>query len=81
MSGSHGVHLIGSVPLADTEAVFRAVTAELGPWLKRIPDGETGDVTDGYFDTDILLAPNSTRSAVTVLLITDFDVGDSGTGP
>ena len=38
-----GVHLIGSVPMADAETVFRSVARELGPWLARIPDGETGD--------------------------------------
>ncbi len=36
------VHLVGSVPLADAESVFRAVCAAIGPWLRRIPDGETG---------------------------------------
>jgi hypothetical protein len=38
-----GVHLIGSVAMDDAEAVFRGVAAELGPWLARIPDGETGE--------------------------------------
>jgi len=38
-----GAHLIGSVPLADTEAVFRTVAGALGPHLSRIPDGETGE--------------------------------------
>lgn len=28
--------------MKDAESVFRAVATELGPWLKRIPDGETG---------------------------------------
>ena len=37
-----GAHLIGSVALPDAETVFRAVAGELGPYLKRIPDGETG---------------------------------------
>ncbi len=37
-----GAHLVGSVPMADAETVFRAVARELGPWLARIPDGETG---------------------------------------
>ena len=37
-----GVHLVGSVPLADSEAVFRAVSARLGSRLRRVPDGETG---------------------------------------
>ncbi len=38
-------HLIGSVPLADAETVFRTVTGELGPYLRHIPDGETGERT------------------------------------
>jgi hypothetical protein len=37
-----GAHRIGSVPMADAETVFRTVARELGPWLARIPDGETG---------------------------------------
>jgi hypothetical protein len=37
-----GVHLVGSVPLEGSEAVFRATAAALGPWLARLPDGETG---------------------------------------
>ena len=37
-----GVHLVGSVPLADSEAVFREVSARLGDRLRRVPDGETG---------------------------------------
>ncbi len=36
-------HLVGSVPLPDAASVFRAVAAPLGPWLRRIPDGETGN--------------------------------------
>lgn len=37
-----GVHLNGSVPLQDAEAVFRTVSSTLGNRLRRIPDGETG---------------------------------------
>jgi hypothetical protein len=37
------VHLVGSVPLADRDAVFRATGEILGERLKRYPDGETGD--------------------------------------
>ena len=37
-----GVHLAGSVPLANAEDVFRRVTRSLGDRLRRIPDGETG---------------------------------------
>jgi len=37
------VHLVGSVPMAGAEEVFREVSAALGPRLKRLPDGETGE--------------------------------------
>ncbi len=40
------VHLVGSVPLLDARTVFRTVGAALGPHLKRIPDGETGERGD-----------------------------------
>jgi hypothetical protein len=43
---SRSVHLVGSVPLADAAAVFETVGAALGPRLKRIPDGETGERGD-----------------------------------
>ena len=43
MTAITGVHLIGSVPLPDAETVFRTVAHELGPYLARIPDGETGN--------------------------------------
>ncbi len=36
-------HLVGSVPLPDAETVFRTVSASIGPHLKRITDGETGE--------------------------------------
>jgi SAM-dependent methyltransferase len=41
-----GAHLVGSVPLANAEAVFRTVSAGLGDRLRRIPDGETGPRAD-----------------------------------
>jgi methionine synthase II (cobalamin-independent) len=37
-----GVHLTGSVPLADNESAFRSVSGILGRHLRRLPDGETG---------------------------------------
>ncbi len=40
---SHPVHIVGSVPLANAEDVFTTVGATLGPYLKRLPDGETGE--------------------------------------
>src|SRR5580693_6585172 len=36
------VHLVGSVGLDTVEDVFRTVGKELGPHLKRVPDGEVG---------------------------------------
>jgi methionine synthase II (cobalamin-independent) len=38
-----GVHLVGSVPLDDGERVFRTVSSVLAPYLRRLPDGETGE--------------------------------------
>jgi len=43
---SRNVHLVGSVPLPDAREVFTAVSRELGPYLKCIPDGETGERLD-----------------------------------
>lgn len=37
------VHLCGNIPLADPEAVFRAVSEMLAAYVVRIPDGETGE--------------------------------------
>ena len=36
------VHLVGSVPLANSEEVFRTTAQILGERIKRMPDGETG---------------------------------------
>ena len=43
---SRHVYLVGSVPLDDERQVFETVSAALGPRLKRIPDGETGERGD-----------------------------------
>jgi len=43
---SRNIHLVGSVPLRDAREVFETVSAALGPRLKRIPDGETGERGD-----------------------------------
>src|SRR5437764_5984604 len=40
------VHLVGSVPGESAAEVFEKVSAALGPHLKRIPDGETGERAD-----------------------------------
>jgi hypothetical protein len=36
------VHFVGSIPLPDAETVFRRLTEATGPYLRRLPDGETG---------------------------------------
>jgi hypothetical protein len=51
----HQVHLIGSVPLRDSEEVFRRVAGELGPYLRRLPDGETGERGRWIFFQNMML--------------------------
>ena len=59
---AHDIHIVGTVPLADSEAVFTAL-ATLGEPLKRMPDGETGPRTswlawlDRVFDAIPQLEP------------------------
>jgi hypothetical protein len=36
------IHFVGSIPLPDSETVFRTLSATAGGHLKRLPDGETG---------------------------------------
>ena len=49
-------HLVGSVPLADSETVFRTVAGSLGSHLRRIPDGETGErIRWIWFQREMLL--------------------------
>ena len=43
---ARNVHLVGSVPMADAAEVFETVSAALGPRIKRLPDGETGERGD-----------------------------------
>jgi hypothetical protein len=40
------VHLVGSVPLRSAREVFTTVSNMIGPHLRRIPDGETGERSD-----------------------------------
>src|SRR4051794_23281092 len=42
MPAAGRAHLVGSIPLPDSESVFRAAAGALGARLRRIPDGETG---------------------------------------
>jgi hypothetical protein len=43
---AHNVHLIGSVPMADARTVMETVAAAVGPYLRYLPDGETGERSD-----------------------------------
>ena len=43
---ARGVYLVGSVPMPSAQDVFEQVSAALGPRIKRIPDGETGERAD-----------------------------------
>jgi len=36
------VHFVGSIPLPDSETVFRTLSKACGPHITRLPDGETG---------------------------------------
>jgi hypothetical protein len=36
------IHFVGSIPLSDSETVFRRLAEAAGPYLRRLPDGETG---------------------------------------
>jgi len=50
------LHLIGSIPLDNSEQVFRRLAGELGPFLARMPDGETGERSRWvYFQRQMLL--------------------------
>ena len=58
------VHLVGSVPLADEEAVFRAASTMLGDHIRRIPDGETGVRTNWIGWQAAVFAGNPSLEAV-----------------
>lgn len=34
---------VASIPLPSAEEVFRQLSREVGPFLRRMPDGETGE--------------------------------------
>lgn len=69
------IHLVGSVPLADSAAVFEMVGSVLGPRIERIPDGETGErigwirwqekVASGHPDLEKEAAPTVTDTGAT----------------
>lgn len=56
MEAAGRLHLIGSIPLDNSEQVFRTLAGELGPFLSRLPDGETGERSRWvYFQRQMLL--------------------------
>lgn len=57
-----GVHLVGSVPLATAEHVFRAVATALGQHVRRVPDGETGERTAWAASLERRCSPAMRRS-------------------
>jgi len=42
VTGQPIIHFVGSLPLPDAEMVFRTLAEAAGPYLRRLPDGETG---------------------------------------
>lgn len=50
------VHLVGSVPLDNEEQVFTLLCDRLGPYLSRLPDGETGERARWIFWQRTMLA-------------------------
>lgn len=61
---SRGVHLVGSVPMQSAEQVFVEVSRVLGPHLKRLPDGETGERLNwvGHLETAFAANPALERT-------------------
>jgi hypothetical protein len=71
-----GVHLVGSVPMANAEQVFETVSAALGGRIKRIPDGETGERSDWITWLEPVFAANPAFQRAGEF----FRVHESGTG-
>ena len=61
---SRGVHLVGSVPMSSSEEVFTEVSSVLGPHLRRLPDGETGERLNwvGHLETVFDASPALERT-------------------
>src|SRR5260370_12588760 len=86
---AHGVHLVGSVPLANAEAVFRELAMGLGDRLRRIPDGETGPRSDWIVwqlpiftsQSDLEIVPPAAESWRPLPRVRLADTGRSGRVP
>lgn len=55
MQPDERLHLIGSIPLATSEEVFRTLAQALGPHLSRMPDGETGERSRWVYFQGVML--------------------------
>jgi hypothetical protein len=56
MEARESLHLIGSIPLDNSEQVFRRLSDALGAFLRCLPDGETGERSRWvYFQRQMLL--------------------------
>ena len=54
---NQSIHLVGSVPLANSAEVFGTICDAFGPHVRRVPDGETGIRTRWIsFQRDMLMA-------------------------
>lgn len=63
-----GCHLVGSVPLQDSEAVFRKCSEGMPGRLRRIPDGETG-IRNYFVYFQSLLWPKSIQPEIRLNVI------------
>lgn len=62
IDSSDKVHLVGSIAMENCEEVFTRVSEKLGPYLSRIPDGETGERSRWiYFQREMLMAHPDTE--------------------
>ncbi|HEY1505019.1 MAG TPA: hypothetical protein VGF92_12010 [Stellaceae bacterium] len=57
---AHDIYLVGSMPMANAEAVFAAVGSVLGSRIKQIPDGETGERLDWITWLEVVFANSAT---------------------
>jgi hypothetical protein len=55
---AHDVYLVGSVPMGSTHEVFCAIFAAVGPRLRWLPDGETGERLDWVAGMESVFACN-----------------------
>ena len=60
------VHFVGSIPLPDAEIVYRTLAEATGPYLVRLPDGETDDCAsiltrNSIWDSSITTMQKATR--------------------